>query len=218
MFQLTDVQHSYSPQQTIAFPNWHATQGEKWLLTGASGTGKTTLLHILAGLRKPTAGKVIIAGTALYELSGNQTDLFRGQTIGLVLQKPHLLAVLSVEDNLLMAQYMAGLRQDKKRIVEVLDLLEMTHKRKSMPHQLSQGQAQRVSIARAVLNQPKLLLADEPTSSLDDDNCSKVLALLASQAAACSATLLIATHDARIKAQIPNHMHLENAKSTLQAL
>ena len=218
MFQLTNLSHTYSSQQPILFPDWHARQGEKWLLTGASGTGKTTLLHILAGLRKPTAGQVTIAGTNLYELSGNQTDLFRGQNIGLVLQKAHLLSVLSVEDNLLLAQYMAGLAQDKNRIAQVLELLELGHKSKAMPHQLSQGQAQRVSIARAVLNQPKLLLADEPTSSLDDENCLKVLTLLESQAAACGATLVIATHDARIKARISNHLHLENAKSASQAL
>lgn len=214
MFQLTGVRHSYTPQHSIAFSDWHAMQGEEWLLTGASGSGKTTLLHILAGLRRPTAGKVTIAGTDLYGLPGSKADQFRGQNIGLVLQKPHLLPVLTVEENLLMAQYMAGLAQDTRRITQALQLLDIADKRKSMPHQLSQGQAQRVSIARAVLNNPKLLLADEPTSSLDDESCLNVLTLLRSQAQSCGATLVIATHDARVKSRIENHMHLTTSISS----
>ncbi len=169
---------------------------------------------MLAGLLRPSAGKVTIAGTDLYTLPGNKADQFRGQNIGLVLQKPHLLPVLTVEKNLLLAQYMAGLTQDRQRIVQVLDILEIAHKQKAMPQQLSQGQAQRVSIARAVLNRPKLLLADEPTSSLDDANCTQVLSLLESQAQSCGATLVIATHDVRIKNRITKHFQLEDIGAT----
>lgn len=212
MFQLIGIQHTYTPLHTIVFPDWKTMQGDKWLLTGTSGSGKTTLLHILAALRRPTIGTVTIAGINLYTLSGSNADQFRGQNIGLVLQKPHLLPVLNVEQNLMMAQYMAGLTQDRQRIKEVLQMLGIYEKRESMPHQLSQGQAQRISIARAVLNRPKLLLADEPTSSLDDENCTKVVQIIESQASACGATLVIATHDARIKNRFSNHFHLENVK------
>lgn len=182
------------------------------MLTGASGSGKTTLLHILAGLRQPTAGTVRIAGTVLYELPSSKADQFRGQTIGLVLQKPHLLPTLTVKENLLLAQYMAGLKQDTQRITEVLRMLEMDAKHNALPHQLSQGQAQRVAIARAVLNRPKLILADEPTSSLDDENALKVLQLIETQAQTCGATLVIATHDARIKSRISQQFHLQSTK------
>jgi len=218
MFQLSGISHTYNVQNTILFPNWQAAQGEKWLLTGTSGSGKTTLLHILAGLRRPTAGKVTVTGTNLYDLPGSQADRFRGQHIGLVLQRPHLISVLTVEENLLLAQYMAGLRQDRHRISEVLHMLEISDKQKVQPHQLSQGQAQRVSIARAVLNRPGLLLADEPTSSLDDENCAKVLNLIESQTQVCGATLVIATHDARIKSRIIKHYHLESMHKTRASL
>lgn len=212
MFQLTGIRYNYTSEHTLFFPDWTTVQGDKWLLTGISGSGKTTLLHILAGLRQPTQGTAIIAGTNLYTLSGNKADQFRGQNIGLVLQKPHLLSVLTVEENLLLTQYMAGLPQNRQRIEEVLTILGLLDKRNSMPHQLSQGQAQRISIARAVLNRPKLILADEPTSSLDDVNCMRVLDLIETQAAACGATLVIATHDARVKKRIVNHFHLESVQ------
>lgn len=209
MFQLTQCSYQYSTHLTIAFPDWHVAQGETWLLTGASGSGKTTLLHMLAGLRPPTTGQVQIADTDLYAMKGSVADQFRGQCIGLVLQKPHLLPTLTVTENLLLAQYMAGLARNRDRIHALLRQLELDKQAKAMPHQLSQGQAQRVSIARAVLNQPKLILADEPTSSLDDTNCLNVLQLIESQAHNCGATLVIATHDARIKNRIPNHFHLD---------
>ncbi|MDJ1502330.1 ABC transporter ATP-binding protein [Xanthocytophaga agilis] len=212
MFQLTGIRYNYTSEHTLSFPDWTTTQGDNWLLTGISGSGKTTLLHMLAGLRKPTQGTAIVAGTNLYILSGSKADQFRGKNIGLVLQKPHLLSVLTVEENLLLTQYMAGLPQNKQRIKEVLTILGLLDKRNSRPHQLSQGQAQRISIARAVLNRPKLILADEPTSSLDDVNCMRVLDLLETQAAACAATLVIATHDARVKKRITNHFHLDSVQ------
>ena len=215
MFQLTGLRHRYDAQNTLVFPDWQAAQGETWLLTGASGSGKTTLLHILAGLRRPTAGNATIGGTDLYALPGSRADRFRGQRIGLVLQKPHLLPTLTVTENLSLAQYLAGLPPDRKRMAEVLQMLEMTARQHARPHQLSQGQAQRVAIARAVLNRPRLLLADEPTSSLDDENAMKVLQLLESQAQACGATLVIATHDARIKDRIGRQFHLQGSAATV---
>jgi len=209
MFRINGLRHRYDAQNLITFPDWQSAQGDAWLLTGASGSGKTTLLHILAGLRRPTAGSVNIGGTDMYALPGSQADRFRGRNIGLVLQKPHLLATLTVAENLSLAQYLAGLPPDRQRIEEVLQALEMTGKQNARPHQLSQGQAQRVAIARAVLNRPKLLLADEPTSSLDNGNALKVLQLIESQAATCGATLVIATHDARIKDRISRQFHLQ---------
>lgn len=208
MFRLTGLRHHYDAQNTLSFPDWQAAQGETWLLTGASGSGKTTLLHILAGLRRPTAGQAVISGTDLYALPGSQADRFRGQSIGLVLQKPHLLPTLTVTENLSLGQYLAGLPPDRLRVTQVLEMLELTTKQHARPHQLSQGQAQRVAIARAVLNRPRVLLADEPTSSLDDGNALKVLQLIESQAQTCGATLVIATHDARIKDRIGRHFHL----------
>lgn len=188
---------------------WDAPQGAHWLVLGPSGSGKTTLLHILAGILKPSAGSVVVAGQDLAALSPSELDRFRGRTIGMVLQRLHLVPSLTVAENLLLAQYLAGLPQDRARVREVLERLEIADKARARPHELSFGQAQRVAVARAVVNRPLLLLADEPTSNLDDTRCAQAYGLLESQARACGATLVIATHDARIKARMSNRYELE---------
>ena len=145
-------------------------------------------------------------------LSPAQLDRFRGKHIGIVLQRLHLIDSLTVLNNLLLAQYLAGEPQDAARVRDVLQSLDLADKTNARPHELSHGQAQRVAVARAVVNKPKLLLADEPTSNLDDVRCVQVLDLLLDQAKACGATLVIATHDQRIKSRVANHYELGVAK------
>jgi len=128
-----------------------------------------------------------------------------------VLQRLHLIPSLPVVENLLLAQYLAGLPQDRARAEEVLKALDLAGKEAAYPHELSFGQAQRVAVARAVVNRPKLLLADEPTSNLDDARCLQALDVLQAMAAECKATLVIATHDQRIRARIPRHFELKAA-------
>lgn len=202
MFAIKEVIHKYGSKTVLQAPNWSANQGEQWLLLGNSGSGKTTLLHIMGGLLTPTLGTVQIAGQALDTLKGSKLDKFRAQNIGLVFQKPHLIQTLTVLDNLLLTQYMAGVKQDKTRCMQVLEQLGMHSHKKSYPNKLSQGEMQRVSVARAVLNSPKVLLADEPTASLDDHSTKQVIELLKQQAQAVNATLIIATHDQRVKTEI----------------
>ena len=174
-------------------------QGEHTLLLGPSGSGKTTLLNILSGLALPLNGAVNIDGVPTNTLSAAQRDKFRSKKIGLVMQRLHLISVLNVEDNLLLTQRLAGLPRDIKRINDVLTALQIEHKAHKFPRHLSQGEAQRVAIARAILNRPKLVLADEPTSALDDANCDAAIDLLFAQAREHGVTLIVATHDARIK-------------------
>jgi len=185
-----------------------AAKGEHWLVLGPSGSGKTTLLHALAGILRPGAGVVVVAGQNLGTLAAGALDRFRGLHIGIVLQRLHLIPSLSVMENLLLAQYLAGVQQDRGRIAELLESLDLVEKASARPHELSFGQAQRVAVARAVVNRPKLLLADEPTSNLDDARCLQALELLQTQATACGATLVIATHDQRIKAKVTKHYKL----------
>ncbi|SOD15176.1 ABC transporter ATP-binding protein [Pedobacter xixiisoli] len=199
MISIKSVSHQYGADQALKFADWQVNNGEQWLLLGQSGSGKTTLLHILTGLLKPTDGEIKINDTNLYELSSKKLDEFRGQHIGIVFQKPHLIKSLSISENLLLAQSFAGLSTDKNRIEEVLASLDMAHKKNAYPQELSQGQLQRVTIARAVINKPTLLIADEPTSSLDDKNAEAVLALLKEQSELNKATLVVATHDKRVK-------------------
>lgn len=211
MFSLRGVRHRYESEPVLILPDWSAEQGEHWLLLGPSGSGKTTLLHILAGLLRPSEGGVRVVGRDLAQIRGAALDRFRGQSIGIVFQRLHLVNAISVLDNLLLAQRLAGLAQDRARCLQVLEALNVADKHKARPHSLSQGQAQRVAIARAVVNRPRLILADEPTGNLDDRHCEQVLDLLQSQARQHEATLVIATHDARVKARIDRHLSLEAA-------
>ncbi|WP_316810794.1 ABC transporter ATP-binding protein [Pedobacter heparinus] len=199
MIAINSVSHHYPGGQAIAFKDWRINKGEQWLLLGESGSGKTTLLHILTGILKPEAGEVNINETSIYGLSSKKLDQFRGRNIGIIFQRPHLIKSLSISDNLILAQSLAGLPTDLNRVQEVLNSLGIANKLHAYPDQLSQGQLQRVSIARAVINKPTLLIADEPTSSLDDKNARAVLDLLLQQSGINQATLIVATHDKRVK-------------------
>lgn len=154
---------------------------------------------MLTGIKKPTSGQVFINETDLYKLSSRALDQFRGKHIGLVFQQPHLIKSLTVKENLMIAQQFAGLKTDLGRIDEVLAELDMIQKINSYPGELSQGQLQRASIARVVLNRPALLIADEPTSSLDSKNAKAVINLLLKLSAAGRSTLIVSTHDERVK-------------------
>jgi len=188
--------------------DWNVAQGERWLVLGPSGCGKTTLLHVIAGLIRPTEGEVFVSETDLRKLDGAQLDRWRGSTVGIVLQALHLVRHLSVRDNLRLAQYMARAPQDDARIAETLGVLGVADKAARRPADLSEGERQRVAIARAVVNRPKLLLADEPTANLDDAAAARAVDLLVDQATRGGATLVVATHDARVKAKFSNTLQL----------
>jgi putative ABC transport system ATP-binding protein len=178
------------------------------LVVGPSGCGKTTLLHLIAGLLLPGSGQLIVDGQDLSELSPSARDRFRGQHIGIVLQQFHLLPTLTVLQNLLVAQTIAGLRADRAAAHSALNALGVDERVNAYPHELSVGQQQRVAIARALVNRPKLLLADEPTSNLDDEACASVADLLLGAAQGQGVSLLIATHDSRLKSRIPRQLAL----------
>ncbi len=184
-------------------------EGEAFALLGESGCGKTTLLHLLGGLLTPASGEVTIGETTLDQLSGASLDRFRGRHVGIVFQKSHFIASLSVQENLALAQHFAGVSVDNSWIRKLLDELSLEHKLHSKVNALSVGEQQRVAIARALVNKPAVILADQPTSSLHDDNSERVVALLEKQAKAAGATLVIVTHDARLKARFQNQLTLE---------
>ena len=183
------------------------------LVVGPSGCGKTTLLHLIAGLLLPVAGRVIVAGQDLAVLAPSARDGFRGRNIGIVLQQFHLLPTLTALQNLLVAQSIAGLPVDRAAAHTMLSALGVDDRVHAYPHQLSVGQQQRVAIARALVNRPKLLLADEPTSNLDDEACSAVAELLLDAAFQQGVSLLIATHDSRLKSRIPHQLALPRRRA-----
>lgn len=209
MISIQSVAHRYGDTHNISFKDWEIKDGEQWLLLGESGSGKTTLLHILTGILKPSTGGININGTSVYTLSPRALDQFRGRNIGIIFQRPHLIKSLTVAENLVLAQSFARLPENRNRINEVLHSLGIADKKNAYPSELSQGQLQRVSIARAVINKPALLIADEPTSSLDDKNAIAVLDLLLQQSGLNQATLIVATHDKRVKDAFTNTYELK---------
>jgi ABC-type lipoprotein export system ATPase subunit len=198
----------YGAVEALRLAEWKVAQGERWLVLGRSGSGKTTLLHVLAGLVHPTEGEVEVSGENLRRLRGARLDRWRATTVGIVLQALHLVKHLSVRDNLRLAQYLGHVAQDDARIADTLAALGVGDKAARRPTELSQGEQQRVAIARAVVNRPKLLLADEPTANLDDDAAAKVVDLLSEQAARHGVTLVVATHDARVKGKFRERLEL----------
>jgi len=208
MFALRGIEHRFGSTLALSVPEWSASSGERWLLAGPSGSGKSTLLHLLSGLLRPSRGTVVVGGRNLAELSSGELDRWRGAHVGFVPQRLHLLASLSVLDNLLLAQYLGGSAVDPLTVESVLATLGAGDLAPRMPRTLSQGQAQRVAIARAAINRPALLLADEPTAALDDDNARAAIQLLAGQAEAVSATLVVASHDGRIRDQFEHRYDL----------
>lgn len=208
MIQVQNLHHSYDGNTKISFPDFKLEKGEKMLLLGQSGCGKTTLLHILGGLMSPQKGEVTIGDTSLSNLSDSQIDKFRGQHIGIIFQKSHFVKALTVMENLVLTQKLAGVKVNKNAIQNLLEQLNIGHKANASTKNLSQGEQQRVAIARALVNQPEVILADEPTSALDDKNTDEVIALLEQQAAEHNATLIIVTHDNRLKERFQNRIEL----------
>ncbi|MEO1435958.1 MAG: ABC transporter ATP-binding protein [Bacteroidota bacterium] len=208
MLSAQGLRHTYQSGPSLQFPDLICERGDQWLLLGESGSGKTTMLHLLAGLIRTQKGSITINGTNLNQLSGKQLDRFRGQTIGLVFQKAHLIRALSVMENILAASFFAGMKGDPKRAQDLLKRLNIGEKANAKVFQLSQGEQQRVAIARALVNNPALILADEPTSALDDQNTEEVIQLLENQARAEGASLIIVTHDQRLKTRFDNQLVL----------
>jgi len=209
MLQTAELEHKYSANASITFPNFSCTAGETLVILGQSGVGKTTLLHILGGLLKPTKGVVSIDGKDIYKGSASKMDAYRGRNIGIVFQQAHFVQALSVKENLLLAQQMGGGTDNKDKIEELLSSLNISHKADKYPENLSQGEKQRAAIARALVNNPKIILADEPTSALDDNNCNEVVQLLEQQAKEANAALIIVTHDNRLTEIFANQITLQ---------
>lgn len=198
MIDLHGLRYRYAQGPEIAFPDIALGAAPGLLLRGASGSGKSTLLALMAGLLSASAGVVRMAGTELGALSARQRDAWRGANLGFVPQRLHLSAALSVRDNLGLPYLAAGQLVDAARVDALLTSLGLQSLAERRPHQLSLGQAQRVALARALLRRPRLLLADEPTANLDDENAAASLDLLQQAAAEQGAILVLATHDGRV--------------------
>lgn len=211
MIKTKDLTYAYDTGKPIGFPDLACAKGGRLLLHGISGSGKTTLLHLLAGILKPAQGEIWINGNETSQLKHSAMDKFRGRHIGLIFQHHFFINSVSVWENLLAAQYLAGFPDDKAHLRILLNRLGLEGLESKKPDSLSMGEKQRFSVARALANKPALLLADEPTSSLDDANCAAFIELITGQAAAQQAALIVASHDARLLAHFEDKLTLEKA-------
>ena len=184
--------------QTIDFPNLKLKQGEQVLLIGKSGSGKTTFLNLIGGLLTPHSGEVEIDGHNIVSISNSKRDKFRGENIGFIFQTPQFIQSLDVENNLLLTQYLVG-AYDKNHIDSLLLKVGLMNRKKAYLNELSEGEKQRISIVRALINKPKIILADEPTSALDDESCNQIIDLLKELSSENNTSLIIVTHDNRLK-------------------
>jgi putative ABC transport system ATP-binding protein len=208
MIQTSRVTFAYPGQPAFQFPDIRCERNQQLLILGPSGTGKTTLLHLLGGLLSPTHGDIVIGNTSLSSLRGHKLDTFRGQKIGIIFQRPHFVRSVSALDNLLLVQHIAGRKADRQQAMSLLNRLNIGHKAGQLTQTLSLGEQQRLAIARALINHPEVILADEPSSSLDDQHCAQMIELLMQVATENHAALLIVTHDNRIKALVPDQITL----------
>ncbi len=209
MIQTHNLTFNYkNGERSFSFPNITLKEGENLLILGKSGIGKTTLLHLLAGLLKPVSGKVVIGNEDINALTTNSLDKFRGQHIGLVFQKNYAVQSLSVLENLKMRLFFSKKSIDSSAIETLLEQLGLADCYQSRVNELSVGQLQRLGIALSVVHKPQVILADEPTSSLDDENCKIVIELLKKQAAVTKANLIVITHDQRIQPFFQNSITL----------
>jgi putative ABC transport system ATP-binding protein len=206
MVETRGLRYDYPGGPVLSFDDLDVPQGATLLLHGVSGAGKSTWLALAAGLLTPTDGELVIAGQRLSGLSRAGRDAWRGRHLGFLPQKLHLSEALTVERNLALAFYAAGVPENRDAVRRALDLLGVGELAGRRPSQLSGGQAQRAALARTILMEPRIILADEHTASLDDEAALTGLKLLEDCAFQCNATLVIATHDRRVQEALPAAM------------
>ena len=203
---------------TVSIPSLTLAAGEQMLLSGSSGCGKSTLLNLVAGLLTADAGTIQIGGTDIQSLRGAARDAFRGRNIGMVFQTFNLLNGFSALENVMLAMMFSELppREHKTKAAELLDRLGLKaaeHER--IAERLSVGQQQRVAVARALACRPTLVLADEPTASLDPENSAAAVELLKSACAASGAALLCVSHDPALPAQFARHVSMRDISAPM---
>lgn len=187
-------------------------KGEFTAIIGSSGSGKSTLLHIIAGVDVPTSGKVYLNGQDVYAQNNEKLAIFRRRQVGLIYQFHNLIPTLNVVENMTLPILMDKRRVNKERLKDLLKLLGLEERKNHLPNQLSGGQQQRVAIGRALMNAPQVMLADEPTGSLDSRNGHEIIKLLKESNKKYGQTLLLVTHDENIALQADRIIGISDGK------
>ncbi|NMM46932.1 ABC transporter ATP-binding protein [Marinigracilibium pacificum] len=207
MIKLENLTFKYNDGPSFNFPDIDLPDQENLLITGNSGVGKSTLLHLLSGIRRPSSGQIIINKTNIENLNAAQLDKYRGTNMGLIFQQPHFVSGLSSYENVRLALNIS-IKDSEQYIYQIFERLGIEKRMNYSPSKMSLGEKQRLGIARAIVNKPKVLYADEPTSSLDDSNTEIVIELLLEEARINNSQLVCITHDHRVKKYFENEVNL----------
>ncbi len=192
-------------------------KGEFVAIVGASGSGKSTLLHLLGGVDRPNSGKVFIEGKDIYKLKDDELAIFRRRQVGLIYQFYNLIPILNVEENITLPLSLDGRKVDEKRLEELINLLGLSGRRTHLPNELSGGQQQKTSIGRAMITNPAIILADEPTGNLDSKSSDEVVTLLKKSNKDYKQTIIMITHNLEIAKVADRIITIEDGKIVKEA-
>ncbi len=187
-------------------------KGEFLAIVGASGSGKSTLLHLIGGVDRPTSGKIFVDGNDISKMNDDKLAVFRRRQVGIVYQFYNLIPILTVEENITLPCDLDGRGVDRERLEMILDSFGLRARRKHLPNQLSGGQQQRTSIARALINNPSLVLADEPTGNLDSKSSEEVMSMLKMCNQSYGQTVIMITHNLDIAKQADRIITISDGK------
>ncbi|WP_449077597.1 ABC transporter ATP-binding protein [Ruminococcus sp.] len=192
-------------------------KGEFVAIVGASGSGKSTLLHLLGGVDRPTSGKIYIDGNEINNMNNDKLAIFRRRQIGIVYQFYNLIPILTVEENISLPCDLDGNRPDKERIDLILKSFGLFERKNHLPNELSGGQQQRTSIARALINNPAILLADEPTGNLDSKSTEEIMSILKMSNRDFNQTIIMITHNLEIAKEADRIITIQDGKILREA-
>lgn len=192
-------------------------KGEFVAIVGASGSGKSTLLHLIGGVDRPTSGKIFVDGNDISKMTDDKLAVFRRRQVGIVYQFYNLIPILTVEENITLPCDLDGRGVDRERLEMILDSFGLRARRKHLPNQLSGGQQQRTSIARALINNPSLVLADEPTGNLDSKSSEEVMSMLKMCNQSYGQTVIMITHNLDIAKQADRIITISDGKIVEEA-
>lgn len=187
-------------------------KGEFIAIVGSSGSGKSTLLHLIGGVDRPTSGRVLVDGKDIYQMNDDNLAIFRRRQVGIVYQFYNLIPILNVEENITLPCDLDGKQVEKERLNELLKTLGLEHRRKHLPNELSGGQEQRVSIGRALINNPAIILADEPTGNLDSKASDEIMELLKMTNKKYKQTIIMITHNMELAKEADKIIKIEDGK------
>ena len=219
MLKVTHLVHRYPDGRrfltALSVPHLEAYDGEAWCITGPSGSGKSTFLHCLSGLLRPTEGDISYKGRSLtLDMSDADLDVFRGRTIGCLYQKFNLLPFLSARDNILLGAHFGGVpkKEAEARLSALAEKMGLMHLLSHYPNELSQGEEQRTALARALIKEPPILLADEPTGALDYNTGRQILKLLQETCRKDKMTVVLITHNGAITPMADHIIRMKSGK------